>query len=69
MADQQEANQNFVEQLDKTDIQSVSSNGVTVNLRTSADKKAEVEKEILEDARKYNPMRAFFGAGKWGSMR
>ena len=60
---------NFADQLDPKDVQSVSSNGVTVNLRTNADKKAEIEAENLAIAQNYHPLKALFGASKWGSMR
>lgn len=57
---------NFADQLDPKEVQSVSSNGVTVHLRTAADKKDEHE---LEMGKAYNPFAAMFGASKWGNMR
>lgn len=56
---------NFAEQLDPKDVQSVSSSGVSVTMRSAADKKAELE---LESARNYNPLNAMFRADKWGPM-
>lgn len=60
---------NFAEQLDPADVQQVSSSGVSVTLRSNADKKAAIEAEILEETRKYNPLAAMFGASTWKNMR
>ncbi len=59
------AARNFAEQLDPKDVQSVSSNGVSVTMRSAADKKAELE---LEAARKFNPFNTMFRADKWSPM-
>ena len=61
--------QNFVETLSKEDIQSVSSNGVSITLRGASDKKAEIEAEILANKVKYNPLLSMFSADKWGNPR
>lgn len=59
------AAQNFVEQLKPEDVQSVSSNGVSVNLRTAADKKAQLE---LDAVQAYDPRRALFRADRWEAL-
>lgn len=59
------AAQNFAEQLDPKDVQSVSSNGVSVTLRSAADKKAQME---LDAAQAYDPRRALFRADRWEAM-
>ena len=57
---------NFADQLDPKEVQSVTSNGVTVHLRTADDMKKAHE---LEMGKMYNPFAAMFGASKWGNMR
>lgn len=65
MAENENSARNFAEQLDPKDVQSVSSNGVSVTMRSAADKKAELE---LEAARNFNPFNTMFRADKWGPM-
>lgn len=60
-----EPQKNLAEQLDPNEIQSVSSNGVSVTMKNAADKKAELE---LEAAKSYNPLSCLVRLDKWSSM-
>lgn len=57
--------ESFVQQLRPDDVQSVSSNGVSVTLRSAVDKKAGVEADNLTTAQKFNPLNCMFGTS-WG---